>query len=61
MADAVTVVSRRKIKSVHLETWKALLQLVETNKHPSHEQLVLFGWHLLFGQPAVLANRAMRH
>jgi len=63
MADAVTMVSRRRILNVHLETWKALLKLVEgPNAEPINEQLLAFGWHQLFGQPAVLAHRAMsRH
>ena len=58
MADAVTVVSKRNIKKLRLESWKALLQLVETRAHPDNEQLLIYGWHLLFGQPAVLAHRA---
>ena len=63
MADAVTMVSRRRILNVHLETWKALLKLVEgPDADPVNEQLLAFGWHQFFGQPSVLAHRAMsRH
>ena len=62
MADAVTMVSRRRIQNVPLEAWKSLLDLVKGNSDPRHEQLVAFGWHLLLGQPAVLAHRTMsRH
>ena len=29
---------------------------------PENEQLLLYGWHLLFGQPPVLSHRSMsRH
>ena len=63
MADAVTMVSRRKILNVPLSTWKALLGLVSgPSATPEGEQLIRFGWHLLFGQPPVLSHRAMsRH
>ena len=63
MADAVTMVSRRRIENVPIETWKSLLQLVEgKGSKPSDAELLGFGWHLLFGQPAVLAHRSMsRH
>jgi len=61
MADAVTMVSKRKILNVPLSTWKALDALL-AKKNPKDEQLLAYGWHLLFGQPAVLAHRAMsRH
>lgn len=61
MADAVTMVSKRKITNVNLSTWQALEKLLG-DRNPVHEQLLAYGWHLLFGQPAVLAHRAMsRH
>ena len=61
MADAVTMVSRRRIENVPLETWKSLLAIVEADGG-KHAELLGYGWHLLFGQPAVLAHRSMsRH
>ena len=61
MADAVTMVSKRRILNVHLATWKSIEKLL-SDRNPAHEQLLAYGWHLLFGQPAVLAHRAMsRH
>jgi len=61
MADAVTMVSKRRILDVPIETWRALGKLLAAGS-PVHEQLLAYGWHLLFGQPAVLAHRAMsRH
>ena len=72
MADAVTMVSRRRIQNVPLTAWKSLLALVSDAPSPAsgarrppdarNEQLLAFGWHLLLGQPAVLAHRSMsRH
>jgi len=61
MADAVTMVSKRRILNVPLSTWRALEKLL-SDRNPLHEQLLAYGWHLLFGQPAVLAHRTMsRH
>ena len=61
MADAVPMVSKRRILNVPLPTWKALDAMLATQDAQA-EQLLAYGWHLLFGQPAVLAHRAMsRH
>ena len=67
MADAVVMVSRRHIQDVPLATWKALLALVATPTSGAtvahaEEQLLAYGWHMLFGQPAVLGHRTiLRH
>lgn len=61
MADAVTMVAKRHILHVPLESWRSLEKLL-ADKSPANEQLLAYGWHLLFGQSAVLAQRSMsRH
>ena len=61
MADAVTMVSKRKILNLPLSTWQSLEKLL-SDRDPAHEQMLAYGWHLLFGQPAVLTHRSMsRH
>ena len=38
------------------------LEKLLSDRDPAHEQMLAYGWHLLFGQPAVLAHRSMsRH
>jgi len=57
----INQVSKRRILNVPLSTWRALEKLL-SDRNPLHEQLLAYGWHLLFGQPAVLAHRTMsRH
>lgn len=60
MADAVVMLSRERIQKLSLQSWKQLFNLVSTADATGleNEQLLVFGWHLLLGQPAVLPHRA---
>lgn len=60
MADAVAMVSRRKVQLLPLQSWKQLLELVASPDAAgaANAQLLQYGWHLLFGQPAVLPPRS---
>lgn len=64
MADAVFMVSRRKVHSLSPQTWKQLHDLVASADAAgaANEQLLVYGWHMLLGQPAVLPHRhSSRH
>ena len=61
MANAVMRVSRARILATSRETWTRVRALLEGGE-TANEQLLAFGWHIFFGQPAVLQHRAMtRH
>ena len=60
MANAVMLASRQRIRAVPLATWQALLELA--SESPESAQLLFYGWHLFFGEAAVLARRSItRH
>jgi len=59
MADAVFMVSRERIHSISPETWKSILKLVDEPAEAENEQMLLYSWHLLLGQPAVMAHRTL--
>jgi len=62
MADAVMMVSRRRIQAIPKAMWKSILALVDDPNETDNEQLLLYGWHVLVGQPAVMAHRTVsRH
>ena len=61
MSDAVMYASRRRVLSVPKAVWARLLALVDGAEGKGGEALVLYGWHLLLGQPAVMPHRTMSH
>jgi len=62
MADAVVMVTKRRIQTIDSASWKMLADLVDGPSKAENEQLLFFGWHIILGQPAVLTHRAVsRH
>jgi len=62
MADAVMMVSRSRIHKIPESDWNSILKLVDEPSETDNEQVLLYSWHLLLGQPAVMAHRTVsRH
>lgn len=59
MADAVMMVSRRRIQAIPEAAWKSILKLVDEPAESDTEQMLLHSWHLLLGQPAVMSHRTV--
>jgi len=61
MSGAMMYVSKRRILMTPLNTWRKVLALLDDAAlHSGNEVLLDHGWHMLFGQPAVLQNRFMQ-
>jgi len=60
MAEPLLYVSKRRLQQTSLETWQKVLSLLsDATANKGHDELFKFGWHMLFGQGAVLQPRFM--
>ena len=60
MAEPLMMVSKRRILQTPKETWVKVLKLLDNKvADKGNDQLLKFGWHLLFGMGAVLQPRFM--
>jgi len=61
MSGALLYASKRRIMQTPLNTWRKVLALLDdAEAKAGNEVLLEHGWHLLFGQPAVLQGRFMQ-
>jgi len=60
MAEPLILVSKRRVQRTPLATWQKVLQLLDDSvADKGNDELLKFGWHMLFGQAAVLQPRFM--
>jgi len=60
MAEPLIYVSKRRLLQTPYETWQKVLTLVDdAAADKGNDELLKYGWHLLFGQGAVLQPRFM--
>jgi len=61
MSSAAMYVSKRRLLQTPLNTWRQLLELLDSKQlDAGNDALMDFGWHVFFGQPAVLQGRFMQ-
>ena len=61
MSGALMYASKRRIVQTPLNTWRKVLELLDNAAADAGNDVLLeYGWHLLFGQPAVLQGRFMQ-
>ena len=61
MSGALLYASKRRIMQTPLNTWRKVLALLDdAEAKAGNDALLEHGWHLLFGQPAVLQGRFMQ-
>merc|ERR1719502_163920 len=61
MANSMMMVSKERLTATPLATWKAVAALLDdVQSDAGNDQLLDFGWHVLFGQNPLLQPRFMQ-